>query len=179
MVGGWCFNSRLMPRACSMLHVQGSRPCSACAGLFVMGIFRADAQAGIEYWIECLKNVPTSGVDDEAAGVSAHKEAPAFHAQPCDLALLQHILQTAEVLYAPHERGLVAVCCVCAQSFASCFCLWACYPSGCLHSIHLVNVPPWFHLSVRGTTVLLPSSDLQRLRLFCIHSMSGRSLIQA
>lgn len=30
----------------------------------------------------------TSGVDDEAAGISAYKEAPAFHAEPCDLALL-------------------------------------------------------------------------------------------
>jgi len=60
--------------------------------MFMMGIFRAHAQAGIEYCIECEKIAPTSGVDDEAAGISTHKEAPAFHAEPCDLALLQHIL---------------------------------------------------------------------------------------
>ena len=56
-------------------------------------------------------DAPTSGVDDEAAGVAANKEAPALHAQTCDLALLQHVLEAAEVFNAPDKGRMMAVCC--------------------------------------------------------------------
>ena len=82
---------------------------------------------------------PTSGVDDEAAGVPADKEAPALHAEPCDLALLQDVLQAAEVLYAPDEGGLVAVRCARAQRFAACFGLRPYNPPGRLHPTHCIE----------------------------------------
>ena len=58
-----------------------------------------------------LSDAPTSGVDDEAAGVAAYEEAPALHAKPCNLALLQHVLEAAKVLNAPDKGCVMAVCC--------------------------------------------------------------------